>query len=294
MVLGVQRGLIGVLRRTDGGTVGIDGGSGGLDLIRDRVPRIARIGSGNLCRVNQVAAGIGAQDLVGGGELNTCPSSKAGNGQSAVFVCHTIRQVDPSHSSAIGHGVGYRYVGQVHVAIVGHLDGVGEGVTHGDAGARSFFVDRSQFLVHGQAGGSSVFLVVDQNEGGEGTRRNLNTLLCIFQFQTRIFCIGRVNFKFGAIQLVLQIVGIKLPVQSIKVCNVERGVLIRSVRIGPVDLQRFIGCCVGIAVAGVHQVQITEIKLIVFGDGYTVIVCSLVYDCLLQCIGRALNQGVVQ
>ena len=70
-------------------------------------------------------------------------------GGSVVVRCSEVQR-----SLAI-ESILHRHIGQVHVAIVGHRDGVGEGVTHGDAGARSFAVDRSQFLVHGSGWGAA-------------------------------------------------------------------------------------------------------------------------------------------
>ena len=60
----------------------------------------------------------------------------------------------------------------------------------------------------------------------------------------------------------------------------ELGVLVRALGVGPVDYHSVVGGHIGVAVAGIHQIQIARLIVVVVGDG-------------VKLAQRAVDQGVV-
>ena len=147
MVLGVQFGLVGVHRGTDGGD-GVHGGFCGV------LPGGAAVGGGDRSGVGEGVTRVAAEDGVGIGDGDHVIGGNLaldGVGTAIGDVCQLPIHLYgvPIVPQAVLHG----YPGQGGVAGVGHLNGVGQLVTHGDLTAGVVAaVDLGQRFVHGERG----------------------------------------------------------------------------------------------------------------------------------------------
>ena len=259
VVLGVQLGLIGVHRGTDGGMVGIDGGCLGVSACR-RFTTIGGCASHRHC-IGQVAAGIGAQDLVGGGDGDSCVSLQVTqvNGVSASRILGRCITIEDQIALTV-EGIGDGNIVQCNLAVF-HRDGVGEGVIHRDAATGvGLAVNLGQSLGDLQFCNRVGSLFVDQREGGEAVGCELNVLLISI---TDCNFINDAFASFHVCILNAQLIRIHrvFTVHTRVVHDMEFAVCSGVLRDRPVDEQRLIVAHGNhsVAVLGVYQVHVGQV-----------------------------------
>ena len=117
-----------------------------------------------------------------------------------------------------------------------------------------------------------ILILPEQGEGGEGVHSEADAFIRGHQ--------GAVlsGVELHGVVALLQ-VGVAVAVQARIVDQLELAVPIRSIGVGPVEGDLPVGGDIGVAVAGVHQVQVAQLRTVVLGDG-------------VESIHRAVVQGI--